>query len=48
MNRPSVQEVREVFGLRRLLESEVVRLFAAKALMNLIGKPSQQHGIPTR
>lgn len=31
VNRPSVQEAREVFGLRRLLESEVVRLFAAKA-----------------
>ena len=31
VSRPSVQEAREVFGVRRLLESEVVRLFIAKA-----------------
>lgn len=31
VSKPSVQEAREVFGLRRLLESEVARLFAAKA-----------------
>ena len=29
--KPSVQEAREVFGIRRILESEVVRLFIAKA-----------------
>lgn len=29
--KPSVQEAREVFGVRRILESEVVRLFIAKA-----------------
>ncbi|MDM0072564.1 GntR family transcriptional regulator [Variovorax sp. J31P207] len=31
VSKPSVQEAREVFGVRRLLESEVVRLFVAKA-----------------
>lgn len=31
VSRPSVQEAREVFGVRRLLESEVVRAFIAKA-----------------
>lgn len=31
VSRPSVQEAREIFGVRRLLESEVVRLFIAKA-----------------
>jgi len=31
VSRPSVTEAREVFGIRRLLESEVVRLFIAKA-----------------
>ena len=31
VSRPSVQEAREVFGVRRLLESEVVRLLIAKA-----------------
>lgn len=31
VSKPSVQEAREVFGLRRILESEVVRLFAGKA-----------------
>ena len=29
--KPSVQEAREVFGVRRILEAEVVRLFVAKA-----------------
>ncbi|MDM0084182.1 GntR family transcriptional regulator [Variovorax sp. J31P179] len=31
VSKPSVQEAREVFGVRRLLESEVVRLFVAKS-----------------
>lgn len=31
VSRPSVQEAREVFGVRRVLESEVVRLFVARA-----------------
>lgn len=31
VSKPSVQEAREVFSLRRLLESEVVRLFVARA-----------------
>lgn len=31
VSKPSVQEAREVFGIRRLLESEVVRLLTAKA-----------------
>lgn len=31
VSRPSVQEAREVFAVRRILESEVVRLFVAKA-----------------
>jgi DNA-binding GntR family transcriptional regulator len=31
VSKPSVQEAREVFGVRRLLEGEVVRLFIAKA-----------------
>lgn len=31
VSRPSVQEAREIFGVRRLLESEVVRLFITKA-----------------
>jgi DNA-binding GntR family transcriptional regulator len=31
VSKPSVQEAREVFGVRRILESEVVRLFVAKA-----------------
>ena len=31
VSKPSVQEAREVFGVRRLLESEVVRLFVARA-----------------
>lgn len=31
VSKPSIQEAREVFGLRRILESEVVRLFVAKA-----------------
>jgi DNA-binding GntR family transcriptional regulator len=31
VSKPSVQEAREVFAVRRLLESEVVRLFVAKA-----------------
>jgi len=31
VSRPSVTEAREVFGIRRLLESEVVRLFIARA-----------------
>ncbi|MDN8611569.1 GntR family transcriptional regulator [Variovorax ginsengisoli] len=31
VSKPSVQEAREVFGVRRLLESEVVRLFVVKA-----------------
>ncbi|VTU23291.1 GntR family transcriptional regulator [Variovorax sp. PBL-E5] len=30
VSKPSVQEAREVFGVRRLLESEVVRLFVAR------------------
>jgi DNA-binding GntR family transcriptional regulator len=31
VSQPSVQEAREVFSVRRLLESEVVRLFVARA-----------------
>jgi len=31
VSRPSVQEAREVFAVRRILESEVVRLFVAQA-----------------
>ncbi|MDA8519596.1 GntR family transcriptional regulator [Acidovorax sp. NCPPB 4044] len=31
VSRPSVQEAREVFAVRRILESEVVRLFVARA-----------------
>ncbi len=31
VSKPSVQEAREVFGVRRLLEAEVVRLFIARA-----------------
>jgi DNA-binding GntR family transcriptional regulator len=31
VSKPSVQEAREVFSVRRLIESEVVRLFIAKA-----------------
>lgn len=31
VSQPSVQEAREVFSVRRVLESEVVRLFVAKA-----------------
>lgn len=31
MSKPSVQEAREVLGVRRILESEVVRLFVARA-----------------
>ncbi|SEA89850.1 GntR family transcriptional regulator [Variovorax sp. YR216] len=31
VSKPSVQEAREVFGVRRILESEVVRLFVARA-----------------
>ena len=31
VSQPSVQEAREVFSVRRILESEVVRLFIAKA-----------------
>jgi DNA-binding GntR family transcriptional regulator len=31
VSKPSVQEAREVFGVRRILESEVVRLFVAQA-----------------
>lgn len=31
VSRPSVQEAREVFGVRRILEAEVVRLFVATA-----------------
>ncbi|WP_298834838.1 GntR family transcriptional regulator [uncultured Piscinibacter sp.] len=31
VSKPSVQEAREVFSVRRLLESEVVRLFCARA-----------------
>ncbi len=31
VSKPTVQEAREVFSVRRLLESEVVRLFVAKA-----------------
>ncbi|WP_286563439.1 GntR family transcriptional regulator [Variovorax brevis] len=31
VSKPTVQEAREVFGVRRLLESEVVRLFVARA-----------------
>lgn len=31
VSKPSVQEAREVFSVRRLLESEVVRLFVARA-----------------
>lgn len=31
VSKPSVEEAREVFGVRRILESEVVRLFVAKA-----------------
>lgn len=31
VSQPSVQEAREVFSVRRILEAEVVRLFAAKA-----------------
>ena len=31
VSKPSVQEAREVFGVRRILEAEVVRLFVAKA-----------------
>ncbi len=31
VSRPSIEEAREVFSVRRLLESEVVRLFVARA-----------------
>src|SRR6185369_6352929 len=31
VSKPSVEEAREVFGVRRILEAEVVRLFVAKA-----------------
>lgn len=31
VSKPSVEEAREVFGVRRILESEVVRLFVARA-----------------
>jgi DNA-binding GntR family transcriptional regulator len=31
VSKPTVQEAREIFSVRRLLESEVVRLFVAKA-----------------
>jgi len=31
VSKPSVEEAREVFSVRRLLESEIVRLFVAKA-----------------
>jgi len=39
VSQPSVQEAREVFGVRRLLESEVVRLFVARA------KPADFHAL---
>lgn len=43
VSRPSVQEAREVFAVRRVLESEVVRLFVARASM--VDHSALQHHI---